>query len=103
MRIKWFRPFPEPELRAVLSRFKAVGIIDRDYSLGSPSNGGVLYNEVRSALYDADTRVPVVGYIAGLGGREVTVPMTTEMFDYTQKVADTGIIEEPLRWIGVRD
>ena len=103
VRIKWFRPFPQPELRAVLSRFKAVGVIDRDYSLGSPDNGGVLYNDVRSALYDADTRVPVVGYIAGLGGREVTVPMTTEMFDYTQKVADTGIIEEPLRWIGVRD
>jgi len=103
VRIKWFRPFPQPELRAVLSRFKAVGIIDRDYSLGSPDNGGVLYNEVRSALYDGDKRVPIVGYIAGLGGREVTVPMTTEMFDYTQKVADTGIIEEPLRWIGVRD
>ena len=103
VRIKWFRPFPQPELRAVLSRFKAVGVIDRDYSLGSPDNGGVLYNEVRAALYDAETRVPVVGYIAGLGGREVTVPMTTEIFDYTQKVADTGIIEEPLRWIGVRD
>ena len=103
VRIKWFRPFPGPEIRSVLSRFKAVGVIDRDYSLGSPSNGGVLYNEVRSAMYDAEKRVPIIGFIAGLGGREITVPMTTEMFDHTQKVVETGQIEEPLRWMGVRE
>ena len=103
VRIRWFRPFPEPELRSALSRFKAVGVIDRDYSLGSPSNAGVLYNEVRSAMYDSEPRVPIIGFIAGLGGREITVPRTTEMFDAVQKVADTGQIEEPLRWIGVRE
>ena len=103
VRIRWFRPFPEPELRTALSRFKAVGVIDRDYSLGSPSNAGVLYNEVRSAMYDTEPRVPIIGFIAGLGGREITVPRTTEMFDAVQQVADTGQIEEPLRWIGVRE
>ncbi len=103
VRVKWFRPFPQQELNDSLSRFKAVGVVDRDYSLGSPSNGGVLYSEVRSALYDADGRVPVIGFIAGLGGREVTVPMATEMFDATERVADTGEIEEPLRWVGVRE
>lgn len=77
-------------------------MIDRDYSLGAPSNGGVLYNEVRSALYDMDKRVPIMGFVAGLGGREITVPSTTEMFDHTQKLADTGRIDEPVRWIDVR-
>ena len=103
LRVKWFRPFPEPELQSALSRFKAVGVIDRDYSLGSPSNGGVLYNEVRSAMYDTDKRVPIIGFIAGLGGREITVARTIQMFDATQKVADTGEIDEPLQWIGVRE
>ncbi len=103
VRVKWFRPFPEPEIRAALSRFKAVGVIDRDYSLGAPSNGGVLFNEVRSAMYDAERRVPIVGFVAGLGGREITVPSTIEMFDIVQKVADTGKVEEPLYWIGVRE
>ena len=103
VRLKWFRPFPTIEIQAALSRFKAVGIIDRDYSLGSPENGGVLYTEVRSAMYDADTHVPLIGFIAGLGGREVTVPGVIEMFDETQKVADTGKIEQRLQWIGLRD
>jgi pyruvate ferredoxin oxidoreductase alpha subunit len=102
VRVRWFRPFPDDELRETLGRFKAVGVIDRDYSLGAPDNGGVLYNEIRSALYDADKRVPIIGFIAGLGGREITVPMVTEMFDDVEKVAETGQIEEPLRWVGVR-
>jgi pyruvate ferredoxin oxidoreductase alpha subunit len=102
VRLKWFRPFPEQEIQSVLSKFKAVGVIDRDYSLGSPSYGGVLYNEIRAAMYDAPQRVPIIGFIAGLGGREITVPSTIEMFDATQKVADTGVIEEPLQWIDVR-
>ena len=103
VRVKWFRPFPQQELIQALSKFKAVGVVDRDSSLGSPSNAGVLYNEVRSAMYDADKRVPIIGFIAGLGGREVTVSIATEMFDATQKVADTGEIDEPLRWMGVRE
>jgi pyruvate ferredoxin oxidoreductase alpha subunit len=102
VRVKWFRPFPAPELRKALSKFKAVGIIDRDYSLGAPQNGGVLYTEIRSALYDLSPRVPLIGFICGLGGREVTVDSSTEMFDKTFEVAETGHAEEPLLWIGVR-
>ena len=102
VRVRWFRPFPDQELRESLSKFKAVGVIDRDYSLGAPQNGGVLYTDIRSAMYDADARVPIIGFIAGLGGREVTIDSATEMFDLTQKVADTGVIDEQLRWIDVR-
>ena len=102
VRVKWFRPFPAPELQVALSKFKAIGIIDRDYSLGAPQNGGVLYTEIRSALYDVTPRPPMIGFICGLGGREVTVDSSTEMFDKTFEVAETGHAEEPLLWIGVR-
>ena len=36
VRMRWFRPFAAEELAECLSRFKAVGVIDRDFSLGSP-------------------------------------------------------------------
>src|SRR5271167_3746834 len=74
VRMRWFRPFAAEELAQSLSRFAAVGIIDRDFSFGSPYRGGVLATEVRTALYPAAKRPPVVAFIAGLGGREVTVP-----------------------------
>jgi len=103
IRVKWFRPFPAPELIESLSRFKAVGVIDRDYSLGSPFNGGVLFTEVKAAMYSAENRVPIIGFIAGLGGREVTVPATREMFEITQKAAEAGKIDNQIHWIGVRE
>lgn len=103
VRVKWFRPFPDIEIRESLSRFKAVGIIDRDYSLGSPSHGGVLFNEVRSAMYSAEDRIPLIGFIAGLGGREITIPITKQMFEITQKVAETGKVDQEIHWVGVRE
>ncbi|MFQ5861150.1 MAG: pyruvate ferredoxin oxidoreductase [Dehalococcoidia bacterium] len=102
VRLKWFRPFPTPEIQQSLSRFKAVGVIDRDYSLGAPVHSGVLFNEIRSALYPLETRVPVVPFISGLGGREVTVPLVTEMFQVVQRVAQTGELDQETQWIGVR-
>src|SRR2546422_9657519 len=35
-RSRWFRPFPTDRLVAALSRAQALGVIDRDYSFGSP-------------------------------------------------------------------
>jgi len=102
IRIKWFRPFPTNEIRETLSRFKAVGVIDRDYSLGSPLHGGVLFNDIRSAMYSMENRVPIIGFIAGLGGREITIRVTREMYDITQKVAERGEIDEEIHWMGVR-
>src|SRR5205085_11801394 len=75
VRMRWFRPFAAEELSKCLSRFKAVGVIDRDYSFGSPYMSGVLATEVRSALYASPgAKPPVLCFICGLGGREVTVP-----------------------------
>src|SRR5438093_12017185 len=36
LRPRWFRPFPREKLVAALSKASALGIIDRDYSFGSP-------------------------------------------------------------------
>ena len=67
---QWPRLFPTEELQATLSKVKAVGVIDRDYSFGSPFHAGVLATQIRSALYSLEKRPQVVSFIAGLGGRE---------------------------------
>ena len=102
VRLRWLRPFPTPELQEALGRAKAVGVVDRDYSFGSPNHGAVLYNEVRSALYDLPKRPNVISFICGLGGREVTLDSVTEMSEILLKVAKTGKVEQPNYWIGVR-
>lgn len=103
VRIKWFRPFPTEELQTALSRFKAIGVIDRDYSFGSPFYGGVVYNELRSAMYSTPEKPPIQGFIAGLGGREVTTENVIEISDTLLKVAETGkVVKQETIWIGVR-
>jgi pyruvate ferredoxin oxidoreductase alpha subunit len=102
VRLKWLRPFPTSDVQAALKRAKAVGVIDRDYSFGSPHHGAVLYHEVRSALYDLPQRPHVLSFICGLGGREVTLDSVTEMSEILLTTATTGKIEQPNYWIGVR-
>ena len=77
-------------------------MIDRDYSFGSPDYGAVLFHEIRSALYPLEKRPHVLGFISGLGGREVTVDGVTEMSELLFKVAKANKVEQPVHWIGVR-
>ncbi len=102
VRVRWFRPFPAEELAQTLGRFKAVGVIDRDYSFGSPHMSGVLATEIRASLYPAAARPPVVGFICGLGGREVTVPDVRRMSDMVFKAA-AGQTQPLVTWIGIRE
>jgi pyruvate ferredoxin oxidoreductase alpha subunit len=101
-RLKWFRPFPAQEVVERLSGFKAVGIIDRDYSFGSPHNGGVLFTEFRAAFYDSPQRPAMINIIGGLGGREFTPPDGQEMFTLMQRAA-AGDLDTNVHWIGVRE
>jgi len=101
VRLRWFRPFPTDELATTLSRFAGVGVIDRDYSFGSPYFSGVLANEVRAALYNSPVRPPLLSFICGLGGREVTVPYVREMTNLVRRAA-AGEPVETTTWIGIR-
>jgi len=102
VRVRWFRPFAAQELAATLGRFKAVGVIDRDFSLGAPYHSGVLATEVRAAMYPAASRPPILGFICGLGGREVTVPDVKKMTDSVYLAAE-GKTQPGTKWIGLRE
>jgi len=102
VRLRWFRPFAGPEIAKALERFRAIGVIDRDLSLGSPDLSGVVATELRSAMYsNAATRPPVIGFICGLGGREVTVPDVEKMTDTIFQAAQ-GKAQPLTQWIGLR-
>ena len=102
VRMRWFRPFAAEELAKSLGRFAAVGIIDRDFSLGAPYLSGVLATEVRAAMYPSAKRPPIPGFICGLGGREVTVPDVVKMSDIVYEAAD-GKAQPLTQWIGLRE
>ena len=66
-RVRTFRPFPSEEIFK-LSKKADLIVIDRNISCGGE---GAVFSEVKSALYGkSDSKV--TGYIAGLGGKDVT-------------------------------
>jgi pyruvate ferredoxin oxidoreductase alpha subunit len=69
VRVRVFRPFPHEEYAKALQHVKVVGVMDRADSFGA--QGGPVFLEVRSALYDCDPRPQVLPIIYGLGGRDI--------------------------------
>jgi len=66
VKIRTFRPFPKERLVKELRSVRGVIVFDRAYSFGS---GGVLANDVKSALYNSG--IDVMSVIAGIGGKTV--------------------------------
>ena len=78
-------------------------MVDRDYSFGSPHMSGVVATEVRTALYSAPgPKLPVLDFICGLGGREVTLPDVERMADSVYAAAK-GKTQPLTQWIGLRE
>ncbi len=70
IKLRVFRPFPAEAFQELAERVKAFVVIDRDISFGME---GALFTELKSALYHLEHRPLVLGFIAGLGGRDVRV------------------------------
>ena len=103
LRLRWFRPFATDRLVAALSKAKAVGVIDRDYSFGSPFASGVVANEIRAAMYNSEKRPPLLSFICGLGGREVALEDVYKAAELCYTAANSGKSESKTTWLGVRE
>ncbi len=79
-KIRLFRPFPAQELIDVAKKAKALAVVDRALALNGVS-GGPLCMEIKSVLFEQRVMPYVWNYIAGLGGRDVTVEDFVDMID----------------------
>lgn len=69
LKIRQFRPFPGKLLRNLLQGLDQVLVLDRNYS---PGNGGILYQETKAVLYGMDRSPRVQGFLAGVGGVNIS-------------------------------
>lgn len=63
-----FRPFPAAEIIKITKNLKSLAVLDRSESFSG--NGGPLFTEVRSSLFESDKKPKVINYVYGLGGRD---------------------------------
>ncbi|HYC19937.1 MAG TPA: pyruvate synthase subunit PorA [Candidatus Bathyarchaeia archaeon] len=78
IKLRSYRPFPSDELRRALAGVTAVGILDKNISLGFE---GALFTDVKASLYHDEAAPNAFGFIAGLGGRDIPKRMFVKMFD----------------------
>jgi pyruvate ferredoxin oxidoreductase alpha subunit len=70
LRLAIIRPFPLEGFRRATAKAKHVIVIDRDVSFGAE---GVIAQEVKSGLFDRHEEVKLTGFIAGVGGNDISV------------------------------
>ncbi len=95
LKIRVFRPFPFEEVKKILSSAEKVAVLDRNISFG---NHGIFFQEVKSALYGY-TDIPIIGYILGLGGRDITPDV---LRDVAGRAINDKNPEPYINWIGVK-
>ena len=64
-------------VRRALGKAGKVVVVDRNFSFGA---SGIFAQEVRAALCNAPGHPPVFGYIAGLGGRDITAQLLSDIY-----------------------
>jgi 2-oxoisovalerate ferredoxin oxidoreductase alpha subunit len=92
LKIRYFRPFPSEDIRKICAGIKALGVVDRSVSFG---HEGPFFSETKAALYGAS--LPVTGFIAGLGGRDVSVADIEDMVQYLRTNRPSDKV-----WIGMK-
>lgn len=87
LRLRLWRPFPTPEFRKAIGGARTLAVVDRALSPGGTC--GPVAEEIKAALYGERRRPKVFNFIAGLGGRDVTVEtfeeIVTKASSYAQK------------------
>ncbi|UCG13645.1 MAG: pyruvate ferredoxin oxidoreductase [Deltaproteobacteria bacterium] len=97
LKVKLFRPFPVSLIRRLVSPASKVAVIDRNFSFGA---SGIFAQEVRAALCNLPGHPPVFGYVAGLGGRDVTTAIIEDIYWRTK---NAGIPEQESFWVGISE
>jgi len=100
VKIRVFRPFPAEELAQTLKNVKALAILDKAESFSA--QGGPLFAEVRAALYDLEPRPRTVGYVYGLGGRDITPAHFASVFARLEAIAAGGELGPVYSHLGQR-
>lgn len=93
LKITSYRPFPAEEIKQALDKAAIVGVMDRSPGFGAQA--GPVATEVKAVLGNK----PVQGFIAGLGGRDISVNVFEQAF---QKLLDKEIAPDA-NWLDVKE
>ena len=99
-RVRVFRPFPKEEIRKLAENAQMLAVIDRGISFGME---GFLAEETKASLYDQKNQPLIAGFIAGLGGRDVTFKTIGKIAKKSSEWMRAGRVEKETVWVDLRE
>jgi 2-oxoisovalerate ferredoxin oxidoreductase alpha subunit len=99
-RVRVFRPFPTEEMVKLAGQAQMFATIDRHISFGME---GFLATEIKASLSNQKDRPLVAGFIAGLGGRDVTSGTIEKIAKKSLKQMRSGKVERETEWVDLRE
>ena len=100
LKVRVYRPFPGEEIAKALSNAKVIAILDKADSLNG--QGGALYEDTVSAMYNEKLSIPTVNYVYGIGGRDTTEKDIKSVYEDLMEINKTNKVENPYRYLGLR-
>lgn len=85
VRPRVYRPFPVNKIKETLKGANAVAVLEKDVSLGYQ---GGLAIDTKSALYRSNIRIPILNFIVGLAGRDVSRENIRNIVEKTRNIQD---------------
>jgi pyruvate ferredoxin oxidoreductase alpha subunit len=99
LKIRVFRPFPKEEVLKALKDAKVVGVLEKDIVIGLGE--GALFSEIKASLYPSSYRPKLLGFVGGLGGRDISMDNVREIISICKKAIKEDIDE--VHWIGLKE
>jgi len=103
VKLRFTRPWPTEDVANILSKFKAVGVIETSTSYGGAMRGGNLLHEVRASLYDCPQRPLTTSFMAGLGGEMVPLKDFYWMAEVMSNAIKAGKMKRNVYWVGFEE
>ena len=89
LKIRAYRPFPVEAIKEAVKNCDKIAVIDKNFSFGI---GGALYADMKVKI-DKE----IYGFVAGLGGRDITPEFIIEAYEKTK------VPEKDVTWIGLKE
>ncbi|RLA04637.1 MAG: pyruvate ferredoxin oxidoreductase [Gammaproteobacteria bacterium] len=83
LKIRLFRPFPAEDIRQAVEGIPNLLVLDRNYS---PGMGGIVHQELKSALFGVKAPPKVHGLLAGVGGVNVSTTKIEQLVTHYQNI-----------------
>jgi pyruvate ferredoxin oxidoreductase alpha subunit len=99
-RVRVYRPFPTEEIVRLSENTQMLATIDRHISFGME---GFLASETKASLFNRKDRPLIAGFIAGLGGRDVTAGTIEKIASKSLKWMNNGKVERETEWVDLRE